>query len=74
VLDIAWFIYVNRLLLAAYPVMRLHPRVGDWYAKLLARPEFAKEVRLPPPVKERFDATRHEQAKAGKSLELVAGF
>ncbi|MGP0089282.1 MAG: glutathione S-transferase family protein [Xanthobacteraceae bacterium] len=74
VLDIAWFIYVNRLSLAAYPVTRLHPRVGDWYEKLLARREFAKEVRLPPPVKERFDTTRHEQAKAGKSLELVAGF
>jgi glutathione S-transferase len=72
VLDIAWFIYVNRLSLAAYPIARLHPRVGDWFAKLLTRPEFSREIQLPPPVKERFDATRREHAQAGKSLESIA--
>jgi glutathione S-transferase len=74
VLDIAWFIYVDRLTLAAYPFKRLHPRVSDWFARLLERPEFAKEVALPPQVSENFAATRRAHAQAGKSLELVAGF
>jgi glutathione S-transferase len=74
VLDIAWFIYVDRLTLAAYPFTRLHPRVADWFAKLLARPEFAKEIELPAPVSERFAATRNAHAQAGKSLERVAAF
>ena len=38
-----------------------------------ARPEFAKEIAMPPEVTERLEATRRAQA-AGKSLELVAGF
>ena len=74
VLDIAWFIYVNRLALADYPFARLHPRIDDWFGRLRARPEFAKEVELPPPLAERFDATRRAHAQAGKSLEAVAGF
>ena len=74
VLDIAWFIYANRLALAGYPFARLHPRVDEWFGKLQARPEFAKEVQLPPPLAERFDATRRAHAQAGKSLEAVAGF
>jgi glutathione S-transferase len=73
VLDIAWFIYVDRLMLAAYPVARLHPRVADWFAKLLRRPEFAKEIALPASLSERFETTRRTQAQAGKSLVLVAG-
>jgi len=73
VLDIAWFIYVDQLSLAAYPYARLHPHVGEWFAKLMRRPEFAKEIQLPAPVSERFDATRREHARAGKSLEMVAG-
>jgi glutathione S-transferase len=73
VLDIAWFIYVDRLTLAAYPFKRLHPRVSDWFIGLMQRPEFAKEVALPQPVSEQFAATRRAHAAAGKSLELVAG-
>jgi hypothetical protein len=52
----------------------LHPRVSDWFARLMQRPEFAKEVTLPPQVSEGFAATRRAHAQAGKSLELVAGF
>jgi glutathione S-transferase len=74
VLDIAWFIYVNRLALAGYPFARLHPRVQAWFGQLHTRPEFAKEVQLAPPLAERFDATRRAHAEAGKSLEAVAGF
>ena len=72
-LDIAWFIYANRLSLAAYPIARLHPRVESWFEGLRARPEFAKEIALSPSVEERFDATLRSHAKAGASLETVAG-
>ena len=73
VLDIAWFIYVDRLTLGAYPFKRLHPRVSEWFTRLLQRPEFAKEVALPQPVSEQFAATRRAHAEAGTSLEMVAG-
>jgi glutathione S-transferase len=74
VLDIAWYIYANRLSLGGFPIARLHPRVHAWMEKLGARPEFAKEVATPPPVMERIAATRKAHADAGKSLEMVAGF
>ena len=73
VLDIAWFIYVDRLTIAGYPIARLHPRVAEWFARLAARAEFAKEIELPPPAKAEFDATRARHEQAGKSLEMVAG-
>ena len=74
VVDIAWFIYVNRLMLAGYPLERLHPRLAAWFADLTARPDFAKEIALPPPVEAAFAATRKAHAEAGQSLEAVAGF
>jgi glutathione S-transferase len=74
VLDIAWFIYAHRLSLAGFPLERLHPRVFAWKEKLGARPEFAKEVAVPPEAKARMDATRQAQVQAGKTLEMVAGF
>ena len=74
VLDIAWFIYAHRLSLAGYPLKRLHPRVSAWVEKLRARPEFAKEIAMPPEVKARIEAARHVQVQTGKTLEAVAGF
>jgi glutathione S-transferase len=74
VLDIAWFIYANRLMLGGYPLKRLHPRVHAWFEKLAARPEFAKEVAMPPEAVARLDATRKTHAEAGQSMEQVAGF
>jgi glutathione S-transferase len=73
VLDIAWFIYAYRLSLAGYPLKRLHPRVGAWFDKLAARPEFVKEAAPPPEVVARIAATRKTHAEAGQSLEMVAG-
>ena len=73
VLDIAWFIYAHRLSLAGYPFARLHPRVSTWLEKLRARPEFAKEIVMPPETVTRLEATHRAQAKAGKTLEMVAG-
>jgi glutathione S-transferase len=73
-LDIAWFIYTNRLALAGYPFAKLHPNVNAWFQKLAARPEFAKEVAMPPEAMARLEATRRAHARDGKSLEIVAGF
>ena len=74
VLDIAWFVYANRLALGGYPLARLHPRVHAWIAKLAVRPAFAKEVAMPPEAMQRLEATRKAHAAAGQSLEQVAGF
>jgi len=74
ILDIAWFIYANRLALGGYPLARLHPNVSRWFETLRVRPEFAKEIAMPPEMTQRLDATRRAHAQAGKSLEQVAGF
>ena len=74
VLDIAWLIYANRLSLGGYPFARLHPRVAMWMEKLRARPEFAKEIAMPPAAVTRLEATRRSQVEAGNTLEAVAGF
>ena len=72
-LDVAWFIYANRLALAGYPLARLHGRLGAWFDRLKERPEFAREIALPPPLEERFAATRAAHRAAGMALETVAG-
>ena len=72
VLDIAWFIYSNRLVLAGYPLARLHPRLGSWFERLSDRPEFAGEIALPPPVAAHFEAGHKRDVEQGKTLELVA--
>jgi glutathione S-transferase len=73
-LDIAWFIYAHRLSLAGYPFSRLHPRLSAWIEKLRARPEFSKEIAMPPEAVTRLEATHRAHAQAGKTLEAVAGF
>jgi glutathione S-transferase len=72
--DIAWFIYAHRLSLAGYPLARLHPRLGAFIETLRARPEFAKEIAMPPDAVTRLEATRRAHAQAGQALEMVAGF
>jgi glutathione S-transferase len=72
VLDIAWFIYVNRLVLARYPLDRLHPRLSGWFKRLCERPEFAKEIALPDPVVVHFEAGHKRDVEQGTTLELVA--
>ncbi len=73
VLDIAWFIYAYRLSLAGYP-LRLHPGVSAWVEKLRARPEFSKEIAMPPESVTQLEATRRAETQPGKTLETVAGF
>ncbi len=73
VVDIAWFIYVNRLTLCGYPVARLHPNVATWFDKLKAMPAFAAEIIVPPQIRAAIDDNHRRQAEAGASLEEVAG-
>jgi len=69
-LDIAWFVYVNRLQWCGYPVARLHPALGRWKAALEAKPEFAGEIQLPAPM---IQAIRAKQAQeAAKHQDLVS--
>ncbi|MEM8935015.1 MAG: glutathione S-transferase family protein [Pseudomonadota bacterium] len=72
-IDIAWYIYAGRLVHAGYPLHRLHPKVGAWFDTLDAKPEFNREVMMPPPLIAMRDALHAEQKKNGASLEMVAG-
>ena len=72
-LDIAWFIYAHRLMLADYPLHRLHPNMGAWYDRLKQDPAFAREIELPPELDQAFAATRAQNREAGTSLEAVGG-
>ena len=51
----------------------LHTRLNAWYERLQARPEFAREIAMPPPVIAHFNAGHQRDVEAGKTLELVAG-
>ncbi|MEM9880591.1 MAG: glutathione S-transferase family protein [Pseudomonadota bacterium] len=73
VIDIAWYIYAVRLIHASYPLHRLHKHVGAWFDGLNAKPEFSKEVQMPPPMIAARDAMHAQQKRAGTTLELVAG-
>lgn len=71
--DIAWFIYANRLLAAGYPLHRLHPKVGQWYDRLLERPEFRNETAGPAIINAVTGALHLYQKATGRTLEQVAG-
>jgi glutathione S-transferase len=71
-LDIAWFIYTRRLMTAGYPFARLHPRVLAWHKGLSARPEFAKEVVPPAPLRFITAVLHAVQKLQGSTLEKVA--
>ena len=71
--DIAWFIYVNRLILCGYPMERLHPNLFAWFRLLRDRPEFAREIEVPPEIRKAVDENHRRQRAAGKTLIDVAG-
>ena len=73
VADIAWFIYVNRLFLCGYPVEKLHPNLFEWFRPLRDRPEFAREIEVPPEIRKAVDENHRRQRAAGKTLIDVAG-
>jgi len=51
VLDIAWYIYANRLVSVGYPLAALHPKVAAWYKRLNRQKLFRQEVKTPLPIK-----------------------
>lgn len=70
-LDIAWFVYANRLKLAGYPLEAIHPRFSKWFDGLAARPDFAREIALPEATRELIDAYRRQQIDRGSSMVQV---
>jgi glutathione S-transferase len=73
-MDIAWFIYTQRLTDTGYPFARLHLHVYRWYKKLAAREEFSKEVKSPMALKVMASILQFSQKISGNGLEKVAGF
>ncbi|MFL2546768.1 MAG: glutathione S-transferase family protein [Candidatus Rariloculaceae bacterium] len=71
-LDVAWFIYVNRLRLVSYPIDKLHPRVDAWLERLKIQPAFAKEAVVPDQVQTELAERRVRESNEGRSLSQVA--
>lgn len=73
VLDIAWLVYVNRLMLAGYPISRLHPMVSRWAERLKANPAFSSEIAMPPAMADVVAKNQAMLVTGGKSLPEVCG-
>jgi glutathione S-transferase len=69
ILDIAWFVYANRLVLAGYPLGSLHPHLHRWFASLMKRPGWAEEVALPPALQPM--ARQHQSRLAAERRRMV---
>ncbi|MEP1445961.1 MAG: glutathione S-transferase family protein [Paraglaciecola sp.] len=72
-IDIAWYIYTNRLNIVGYPFAKLHPNVDAWFHKLNARKDFAKECITPPFIQPHVEALKTKNEADGTTLSLVAG-
>ncbi len=68
--DIAWFIYSNRLRLAGYP-LSIHTHLDAWFARLKSMDAFAKEIALPPPFEVAMKANQAKLAAKGDTLVKV---
>ena len=73
VLDIAWFVYVNRLVRCGYPLEQLHPNVNAWFRSLRDRPEFADEITAPPEMQKELEEIHRKQKESGTTLVDVTG-
>lgn len=71
IVDIAWFVYVNRIKMTGYP-LSLHPNLLAWYNRLANIEAFAKEINLPQAALEGIAAKQAEQAKRGDTLVKIA--
>lgn len=72
VLELAWFITMNRLRMGGYP-LEIHPKLFGLYNRLLARPAFALETKTPAVLsKVLLPAVRLGQVVRGKRLVDVA--
>ncbi len=73
VIDIAWYVYTARLLAAGYPLREQHEYVGAWFDQLDRRPEFHREVQLPPPLRAASQSLQRRQAEQGRSMASIGG-
>ncbi len=71
-MDISWFIYVNRLRLVSYPIETLHPRVNAWFDRLKGGTAFAKEAVVPDHIQARLTKRRVRESSEGRSFSQVA--
>jgi len=67
VLDIAWFVYANRLRLAGYPLAR-HPHLSGWYQRLSARPGWAEQTAIPEALQPALVEHRAKLEATGRTL------
>lgn len=51
VLDIAWFININRIVKAGFDLKNKYPNTNKWYKKLKSNKNFSKEVKEDLPIK-----------------------
>ena len=72
ILDIAWVIYINRLVRCGYPLERLHPQLNEWFWRLRKQPEFESELMVPPDVQKAVEENHERQRQQGTTLEQVA--
>lgn len=68
VVDIAWFIYANRLVVAGYP-LSLHPNLANWFIKLKNDDAFAREITAPSAFADVVANKQKELASNGDTLE-----
>ena len=73
VFDVAWVIYVNRLVRCGYPLARLHPNLDRWFWSLRNRQEFDKELTVSPDLQKAVENHHAHQRKTGTTLVDVAG-
>ena len=72
VFDVAWVIYVNRLVRCGYPLERLHPNLDRWFWSLRNRQEFDKELTVSPDLQKAVENHHALQRKTGTTLVDVA--
>jgi len=73
VLDVAWVIYVNRLVRCGYPLAARHPRVDAWFWALRNRPEFDRELQVPPEIQKKVEDHHAVLKQNGTMLVDVIG-
>ncbi len=75
VIDIAWYIYINRLMMTGYPVEEWHPRLNDWFAMLISSFEWSRQIpdydRVPDKTDSAYASMKSRQLMFKKIVELV---
>ena len=72
VIDVAWVIYVNRLVFCGYPLERLHPNVAKWFWPLRQKEEFDSELAVSPALQELVNQSHRRQVETSSTLIDVA--